>query len=201
MIAAHRVRRAQSAFTLVELLIALAIMALLALLGYRALASLADSETQLSAEAQRWRALDMLFARLEGDVRQAVPRAIRTGVRSEPAWIGVVDGDGNGELRFSRAGTEFAGEPGSAGQRLGYRLREGRVEVLYWPHYDQPFSVTPTIYPLVDGVTQLRIAYLDDRDSWRDRWPSLADATIPRAVRIEVVLASGETIERLLALR
>jgi general secretion pathway protein J len=196
-----RARRDQSAFTLVELLIALAIMALLALLGYRALASLADSEARLSAEAQRWRALDMLFTRLEGDVRQAVPRAVRAGVRSEPAWIGVIDGAGNGELRFSRAGSDFAIEPGSAGQRLGYRLRDGRIEVLYWPHYDQPVGVAPTIFPLVDGVTQLRVAYLDDRDSWRDRWPSLADAPIPRALRVEVALASGETIERLLAIR
>ena len=201
MIATFRARRAQSAFTLVELLIALAIMALLALLGYRALASLAESEAQLSAEAQRWRALDLLFTRIEGDVRQAVPRAVRTGVRSEPAWIGLVDGAGNSELRFSRAGTDFADEPGSAGQRLGYRLRDGRVEVLYWPHYDQPVGVAPAVYPLVDGVAQLRIAYLDDRDSWRNRWPSLADAAIPRAVRVEVVLASGENIERLLAMR
>ena len=41
-------------------------------------------------------------------------------------------------LRFSRAGPEFTLEPGSAGQRIGYRLRNGAVEVLYWPHLDQP---------------------------------------------------------------
>jgi len=47
----------------------------------------------------------------------------------------------------------------------------------------------------------LRLAYLDDRNEWRDRWPSLADAPVPRAVRVELTLTSGETIERLLALR
>jgi general secretion pathway protein J len=194
-------RRRIGGFTLIEIVIALAIMALLALLGYRAVASLSDSEARLSAEAQRWRALDTLFARLEADVRQAVPRAVRNGVGTEPAWVGAADAIGNGELRFSRAGSDFVAEPGVAGQRLGYRLRDGRIEVLYWAHYDEPATVAPDVYPLVGGVAQLRLAYLDDRDNWRDRWPALADAPIPRALRIDVVLASGETIERLLALR
>ena len=39
-------------FTLIELLIALAILGLVAVFGYRALASLTDSEAQLAAEAQ-----------------------------------------------------------------------------------------------------------------------------------------------------
>jgi general secretion pathway protein J len=188
-------------FTLIELLIALAIMALLALLGYRALASLADSEARLSAEAQRWRTLDATFARIEADVRQAVPRAVRSGSGIEPAWVGVHDSAGDGELRFSRAGPEFFAEPASAGQRIAYRFRDGRVEVLYWPHFDQPAAVAPSVYALVDGVARFRLAYLDEQDAWRDRWPSLGDTPLPRALRVELVLASGETIERLLALR
>lgn len=188
-------------FTLIELLIALAIMAMLSLLGYRALASLTDSEAQLSAEAQRWRAIDALFARLEADLRQAVPRAVRYGGRTEPAWVGVTDAGGNGEVRFSRAGPEFAPEPASAGQRLAYRWHDGLVEVLYWPRYDQPSGVAPTVYALVDGVARFELAYLDEQNAWRDRWPLLANAPAPRAVRVALTLASGETIDRLLVLR
>ena len=44
-------------FTLIEILIALAILAVIATLGYRALSSLVDSEVQLTSEALRWRAL------------------------------------------------------------------------------------------------------------------------------------------------
>jgi general secretion pathway protein J len=195
------VNRASAGFTLIELLIALAIMALLSLLGYRALASLADSEAQLAAEAQRWRTLDALFARLEADVRQAVPRAARAGARTEPAWIGVTDAAGNGELRFSRAGPEFSNEPGGAGQRLAYRLRDGHVDLLYWPHYDQPVALAPTAYALADGVARLRFAYLDSHDAWHDRWPVIAEAPVPRALHAELTLAGGETIERWIVLR
>src|SRR5262249_49004907 len=82
--AAHGLSRAdvsamtakRSGFTLIELMIALAILGLVAVFGYRALASLTDSEAQLSAEAQHWRELDGLFARLEADMREALPRDV-----------------------------------------------------------------------------------------------------------------------------
>ena len=82
----------RSGFTLIEVMIALAILALVAVLGYRALASLTDSEARLTAEAQHWRDLDALFARLEADMREALPRDVRTGGGTEPAWFGDVDG-------------------------------------------------------------------------------------------------------------
>ena len=68
----------RTGFTLLEVLIAIAIVALISVLGYRALAALSDSETKLAAEATRWRTLDLFFARLEGDNMpwQVVPAGI-----------------------------------------------------------------------------------------------------------------------------
>ncbi|HZI83072.1 MAG TPA: prepilin-type N-terminal cleavage/methylation domain-containing protein, partial [Casimicrobiaceae bacterium] len=120
-------RRAHRGFTLIEVLIAVAIVALLSLLGYRALAALSDSEEKLSTEATRWRTLDLFFARLEGDLRQAIPRPARLADAREPAWLGASDAAGNGLLAFSRAGPEFALEPASAGTRLEYRYHDGSV--------------------------------------------------------------------------
>jgi general secretion pathway protein J len=188
-------------FTLIEIMIALAILAVIATLGYRALSSLTESETRLAAEGSRWRNLDALFARLEADARAAVPREVRTGTGTEPAWIGSLDTAGDAELRFSRAGPEFALEPGSGGQRIGYRLRNGAVEVLYWPYLDQPASVSPKAYALVGDVTRFSVAYLDVRGTWRDRWPASGEPAVPRAIRVALTLSGGETIERWLALR
>ena len=191
----------RAGFTLVELLIALAILGLVAVLGYRALVSLADSEAKLTAEARHWRELDAMFARLEADMRDAIPRTVRTGAATEAAWIGEVDAAGNAALRFSRAGSEFIVEPGSAGQRIGYRLHDAAIEVLYWPRFDQPAAVVPQRYPLAGSVSGFRVAYLDSRGGWRDRWPVLGEAPVPRAVRVVVTLAGGEVIERMSALQ
>ena len=193
--------RARAGFTLIELLIALAILALVSTLAYRAVASLTDSEAKLAAEGIYWRNLDAFFGRLEADARAAVGRDARTGARAEPAWIGNVNDGGDAELRFSRAGSEFTVESGSGGQRIGYRLRNGAVEVSYWPYLDQPTTAPPRSYPLVAGVTRFRVSYLDTSGTWRDRWPALGEPAIPRALKVNVTLADGQAIERWLALR
>jgi general secretion pathway protein J len=188
-------------FTLLEVLIAIAIVALLAALGYRALAALTDSETKLTAEATRWRTLDLFFARLEGDLRQAMPRPARLSDTLAPPWLGSADATGNSLLEFSRAGPEFALEPHSAGQRLAYRLRDGAIEVLYWASYDRPRGLDPTPYTLLDGVIGFKVAYLTQGGTWADTWPVSGDGPLPRAVKVDLTLASGEAIERWLALR
>jgi general secretion pathway protein J len=199
--ARRRAPRGATGFTLLELLVALSILALLSTLGYRAVASLTDSEVRLSAETARWRTLDAFFMRLEADLRQAQPRAARVGADAEPAWLGATDSDGNADLRFARAGPEFTLEPGSAGQRLGYRLHDGAVEVRYWPYLDSAPGTVPTAYALVDGVSRFRADYLDSHDAWQVRWPIAGEPPLPRAVRVELTLAAGEIIERWLVLR
>lgn len=188
-------------FTLIEVLLALAIVAVIALLGYRALSALSESETRLTAEAARWRTLDLFFARLESDLRQAMPRPARLGEARAPAWVGTADALGNGALEFSRAGPEFTLEPGSAGQRLAYRFSNGTIEVLYWAGYDRPREAQPTAYPLVSDVARFRLSYLASSGTWVEAWPLAREADLPRAVRVELTLASGEVIERWLALR
>jgi general secretion pathway protein J len=192
---------ARRGFTLLEVLLAVAIVALIAVLGYRALSALSDSETRLSAEATRWRTLDLFFARLEGDLRQAMPRSARASNAREPAWLAASDPIGNSVLEFSRAGPEFALEAHSAGQRLAYRVRNGAVEVLYWASYDRPRGVEPTPYTLLEGVTRFQLAYLTQSGGWADTWPQAGESELPRAVKVDVTLASGEVIERWLALR
>ena len=188
-------------FTLIELMIALAILALVATLAYRGLSALAASEARLAEESRRWRALDQLFSRLEADLREALPRAARTGDGDEPAWLGTLATDGSAELRFSRAGPEFTAEPGSAGQRIGYRLRATTVEVVYWPRFDQPSLASARAYALATDVAQFRVDYLDARGEWSERWPLPGEAALPRAVRVALRLADGAVIERLLVLR
>jgi general secretion pathway protein J len=188
-------------FTLIEVLIAIAIVALIAVLGYRTVASLSESETRLATEATRWRTLDLFFARLESDLRQAVPRSARLSDAREPPWLGAADAAGNGALAFSRAGPEFALEPRSAGQRIAYRYRGGAVEVLYWAGYDRPRGAEPAAYTLLEGVARFELAYLTREGIWADAWPRAGDTDLPRAVRVRLTLASGEVIERWLALR
>jgi general secretion pathway protein J len=192
----------EAGFTLVEVLLALAIFGVIAVLAYRATAALTEGEARLAAEARRWRTLEALFTRFEADIRQAVPRGSRVGARVEPAWLALpADGAGNAALVFTRAGAEFADDPGLAGQRIGYRLRGHAVEIAYWPRLDNAADVQPAVYTLADGVSGFRVAYLGRAGAWRDNWPVPGEPALPRAVRVNLTLDSGEAIERWFALR
>jgi general secretion pathway protein J len=191
-----------SGFTLVEILLALAIFGVLSVLAYRATAALTESEARLSFEAQRWRTIEGLFTRFEADIRQAVPRPVRYGARVEAPWLSLPPDDaGNSALVFTRSGAEFADEPAMAGQRVGYRLRNHALEIAYWPHLDNVEGAQPAVYVLADGVSAFRVEYLTGHGAWRSLWPLLGEADIPRAVRVTLILASGEAIERWFALR
>jgi general secretion pathway protein J len=188
-------------FTLIEVLLALAIFGILSVLAYRATAAMSDSEARLTQEAARWHALEGFFARFEADIRAAVPRQARLGSATEPAWLATIDATGQAALVITRAAAEFDGEPARAGERIGYRLREGAIEIAYWPHLDNPAGTSPAVYPLVENIAQWRLEYLTDSGAWRERWPWLSEPAIPRAVRVGLTLGTGETIERAFALR
>lgn len=187
-------------FTLVEALAALAIFGVIAVLAYRATSALSDGEARLSAEAQRWRALEALFTRFEADLRQAIPRPVRVGDVREAPWLGTTFA-GQSALVFTRAGAEFSLEPAPAGQRVGYRWRDGTVELAYWPHLDRTAGAGPSVYPLVDDVAAFDLAYLTRGGAWQAQWPLLGEDDIPRAVRLTLTLADGARIERWFTLR
>jgi general secretion pathway protein J len=193
--------RGSQGFTLVEVLIALAILSIAAALAYRGTAALVDGEVRLAAEAARWRTLDAVFARLEADVRQAQPRAVRVGATREPAWFATPDARGNSVIVFSRAGPEFDADPGAAGQRVGYRLREGALEVLYWPSLDREPGTKESSWQLVTGVAGFRVEHRSGSGQWIDAWPRAGEPETPAALRVTVALESGEMIERWFALR
>jgi general secretion pathway protein J len=182
-------------FTLVEILVALAILALTAVLAWQATSALVDGEVRLSTEAARWRALDHAFARLEADLRQALPRGVRTASGAEAPWIAAIEAHGGSAVVFSRAGPEFDSEPGSAGQRIGYRLRDGALEVVYWPTLDRSRDES-TVYRLIEGVAGFRVEHFASTGQWMTAWPRFGEAALPRAVRVVLTLASGEIIER-----
>ena len=189
-------------FTLIEILVALAILAVVALLAYRATAAMTDGEARLAAESEHWRTLDRFFARIEADMREAVPRGSRQGGAVEPAWWAQpADSAGNTALVFTRAGPEFVLEPGVAGQRIGYRLTADRVEVVYWPQLDNVDDARATAYPLVAGVRQFRVSQVGAGKAWLPRWPIGGDTGVPRAVHVELDLADGRSIDRVIVLR
>lgn len=187
-------------FTLIELLTALLILSLLALMSYRGLGAVLDAREHVRAESDKWRHVAAFLARFERDVQLASPRPMRTASGILPAWIGRQDSADEPRLEFSR----FAANEGvDSARRLGYRLNEKQeIELWLWPGVDVAPNAQPSRYPVLTGVSQFDLQYLNANLVWADAWPTSAlDAAIPLALRLKIVLASSEEIVRILALK
>jgi general secretion pathway protein J len=192
-------QRLESGLTLIELIVAVALLALLTVMAYRGLDSMTRANDRTLAESERWRATTLLLERFAADVSQPARRPVRgaAGVPL-PAWWGRAMSEPAGadaQLEFSRKSP-----PGRDESRLGYRLRGGNVELLVWRVLDRGPASTAEVYPLLDNVSALIFRHLDAQGVWQDQWPISDTEALPRAVSIELTLADGPSVKRIFAL-
>jgi general secretion pathway protein J len=194
-------RRRQNGFTLIEVLAALLILSILALLSYRGLEAVLETRQHVAVETDKWRHVDNFLARFGQDVQMASPRPVRSASGSTPAWRGVPTTTNTVEprLAFSR----FISDEGvDTPRRIAYSLnRKHQIELWLWPGLDLPPNVLPARYTVLRDVSTFDLQYLDAALVWVNAWPtSPGDTVIPRAVRLRIVLASGEQVVRVFAL-
>jgi general secretion pathway protein J len=143
-----------------------------------------------------------VVARVEADLRAALPRRARSGNATEAALsLAPQDAAGDALLVFTRAGPDAVDEAGSGGQRVGYRLRDGRIEALFWPAIDNPATTMPAVFALAAGIRRFQMVALGAGEAWSDRWPVSGEADLPRGLRMMLELSDGTRIERWIALQ
>ena len=187
-------------FTLIELLAALLILSLLSLMSYRGLGAVLDAREHVRAESDKWRHVSSFLARFERDVQLASPRPMRTVSGLLPAWRGRQARTEEPRLEFSRFAS---GEGVDSPRRLAYGLNEKQeIELWLWPGVDVAPDASPQRYPVLTGVSQFQLQYLNADLVWADAWPlAEQDAAIPLAVRLKIVLDTNEEIVRIFALK
>lgn len=194
----------QAGFTLLEMLVALSIFALISVMAYRGLNLVLETREKVTAEGRKWQDITRLFSRLEQDFTMAVNRPVRDSRDLPmPALVGDPQpvGEDGALIAFTRMG--LAGQRGALQdlQRFGYRLRGEAVEQLVWPVLDQAPRTRPAADELLTGVRALEARYLGRGGTWQDRWPLPGQpAELPAAVEVTLVLATGERMTRLFAL-
>lgn len=201
-------RRKQKGFTLIEVIIALSIFAVLSVMGYKGLNSLIQTKERVDVEDNKWQQLILFFDRFELDVKQSVNRPIRGRDGSlEPAWLGrpSYTGDYDAQLVFSRFG-----DPDQAGflmdtRRIAYRLNNEAIELLIWPSLDAAPNAKPEVFKVLPHVAQITLNYLTQDGRLVNAWPenlavSETRSFKPSALQISIKLDTGETVFRIFAL-
>lgn len=194
--------RNSKGFTLVELLVALAIFAIMSGFAYRGLVAMLDSREALAKESRKWRDVALFVGRVERDLAAVLPRRATsaTGTLLAPLSSAIDATPGPAGLALSRSGNMLAGNASAAPQRVAYRLLEGRVERLAWAGIDAAPRDEPAPAAVLAEATALAFRFLDPKSNeWRADWglPGNAEERLPAAVEMTLTLASGESIVRL----
>lgn len=193
-------RRHAAGFTLLELLVAVAIFGLASALAYGGLSGLVRAREQLQQQSERLQALQFAVGLIERDLRAAVDRPVRDrdGVHV-PAMLA-----DNAVIELSRIGRANTLAVSRAEiERVGYRLDGGMLQRLRYDVLDRAPGSVPQLQPLLDDVQWLRWRLIDGAGRVHEQWPPPRDdaaAPLPRAVELRLGLVDGGEIRRLLEL-
>jgi general secretion pathway protein J len=179
-------------FTLVELLAAIAIFAVMALMAYGGLSAVLNARAAVETSLARTAEIQKAVYRLQSDLEQARPRPIRDeyGDR-QPAFVTRDEGREGRRVEFTRGGWRNPRlQRRSALERVSYGLKDGRLVRYSWLTLDRAREDALIEVPLLDGVESLEWRFLDAQRSWRDSWPPQAATgnTTPELLPLAVEL-------------
>lgn len=188
--------KTQSGFTLLEILIAMAIFTLIGIASTGVMTSVIDSNELSEERFDKLQSLQRTMLTIERDLLQVVPRAIRLEYETNEVVISgdkdLFDSEFYG-LGFVRAGWQ---NPNlmlhrSTLQAVAYRVMEGRLERLYGNYVDNVAGYEPKVRVLMEGIEDFRVSFLleageeaEDEDQWEE---SVSSNVLPVAVSITIV--------------
>ena len=180
-------------FTLLELLVAVAVFAILSAMAYGGLRNVIDNSRQTEASMERLQQVQLAMLKLSRDFTQLAQRTIRDEYGNTRGYL-LAGEDSDIFIEFSRAGRRNPAEMlRSHLQRVAYKLEDNTLYRLHWPHLDRTQEMEPYENALLDDVENASVRFLDDNNEWHNDWPPL-DAPGPDDVSA-VITAVEFTLE------
>ena len=163
-------------FTLVELLVALAIFAVIAVMAYGGLSTVLQVHSHLEQQGTQLAHLQIAFTWLERDLEQIVDRPIRDEYgEKQPAIQGNLQ-----QLELTRTGWRNpAQQSRSTLQRVAYHLEDKNLWRSYWQILDRAQDSRPLQVDLLSNITELQLRYLDNNLQWHEQWPLVETLETP----------------------
>jgi general secretion pathway protein J len=199
--------RRELGFTLLELLVATAIFALLSAAAYAGLVSIMDSRNALDARMERLAQMQRCFYFMGSDFRQIIDRRIRDGYGDELSFLSsnplAMDLTGM-NIEFTRAGYgNPLDAPRSTLQRVAYQIEDGNLYRVTWPALDRSQDTEAIRGRLCGQIDTIEFGFLDHEGKWHAQWPPLEAATtqkLPNAIEAILTLEDWGEVNRIFAL-
>ena len=196
--------RFRNGFTLIEVLVALAVFGVLSVMAYMALGQTLSNADMLGERMERLEAIQRAIRYLDSDLMQAAPRPVRglLGDGYEPAIRSSFASEY--ALEVTHGGwTNPAGLPRGTLQRSAYRIEDGELIRYHWRVLDRTINNEPIETVLLDGVESIVFRYLTSDGEGSEQWPPAnvpgpgGFRLRPRGVEIVLTLTDEGEIRRL----
>ncbi|MFO7604550.1 MAG: type II secretion system minor pseudopilin GspJ [Gammaproteobacteria bacterium] len=188
-------------FTLVELLVAMAIFSIMSLMAYQGMQAVFASREQTDAESRRLQTVQMAFLMLQRDLMFISPREIRDEYGDVQAAF-QLDENSLYPLELSRDGYRNPARlPRSSLQRVAYAMVDNTLYRIRWPVLDRAPDTQSLRRTLLEDVEDFSIRALDDDGEWHPVWPvANGGRPLPRAVEVSLTLKDWGQLTRLFML-
>ena len=195
-------------FTLIEIVIALAVFAVVGTLAFTGLNAILKQQSDLQARSDQIKSLQLALKYLERDISQIIARPVRDQYGDQqPAF----SADEESIMSFTYSGWRNpAGLSRSHLQRVAYEVeleKDTQKQQLIrhsWNRLDGAIIEDARSVPILEDIRELEWQFLNQGSIWETRWPPInsdpGSAPMPRAVWISFNVEPWGKITRIIAL-
>ncbi len=193
-------RRCTDGFTLIEVLVAIAIFGVMSVFAYQGMRNFLHGRAVLDAHGEEFAALLSGTMTLQQDFAEAAARPVRDAL-GEP--VPALEGDAQDRKKIVALTRHTAWTQLQAGQsdlrRVEYRLEDGALLRRAWQVLDRLPNSSYEDRVVLSDVAAVEFRYFAEGE-WHTEWPADRNAeslsTLPSAVELNVRFQSGRALVR-----
>ncbi len=197
-----------SGFTLLEVIIAMSIFAIVSLMAYGGLYSVINSKTHTEDALERLQELQLTMRTMSDDFQHISSRSGHDALGG--ILLPLTTQRSDTLVEFTRGGWRNpASQVRSTLQRVAYIMDDDKLIRRYWSHVDRGDDERFFDRTLITNIESIDVRFLNEKRTWKTDWPSAsslasttanAPAELPTAVEVTLKMNDWGEIIRLIRL-